>query len=170
EIFDDGDALGNDRVAIEEDWHAAARRLPADGLLPAIAAQEHHLFVEGNAEMLQSEPGPQRPARIVAIGKKQLHETLERNSTPDGTRREDAGVANRPCGRQSGAGRHWNAQGTWRQKGSRGAAQPPSRGTGLPEVELGTDAYDKHPKHVAFVRDRWSREVDAFLEIDYEPL
>jgi hypothetical protein len=40
----------------------------------------------------------------------------------------------------------------------------------LPEVELGTDAYDKHPKHVAFVRDRWSREVDAFMEIDYEPL
>ncbi|HWU99626.1 MAG TPA: Dabb family protein [Devosia sp.] len=32
------------------------------------------------------------------------------------------------------------------------------------------DAYDKHPKHVAFVRDRWSREVDAFMEIDYEPL
>ena len=94
------------------------------------------------------------------------------NGIPRRTARagEDAGVANRPCGRQSVAGRHWNAQGTWRQKGSRGAAQPPRRGTGLPEVELGTDAYDKHPKHVAFVRDRWSREVDAFMEIDYEPL
>ena len=32
------------------------------------------------------------------------------------------------------------------------------------------DAYDKHPKHVAFVRDRWEREVDTFMEIDYEPL
>lgn len=32
------------------------------------------------------------------------------------------------------------------------------------------DAYDKHPKHVAFVRDRWTREVDAFMEIDYEPI
>ena len=32
------------------------------------------------------------------------------------------------------------------------------------------DAYDKHPKNVAFVRDRWTREVDAFMEIDYEPI
>ena len=32
------------------------------------------------------------------------------------------------------------------------------------------DAYDKHPKHVAFVQDRWNREVETFLEIDYEPL
>jgi quinol monooxygenase YgiN len=32
------------------------------------------------------------------------------------------------------------------------------------------DGYNKHPKHVAFVRDRWEREVSKFLEIDYEPL
>ena len=32
------------------------------------------------------------------------------------------------------------------------------------------DAYDRHPRHVAFVQDRWNREVDAFMEIDYEPL
>jgi len=32
------------------------------------------------------------------------------------------------------------------------------------------DAYDKHPKHVNFVQDRWNREVERFLEIDYEPL
>jgi len=32
------------------------------------------------------------------------------------------------------------------------------------------DAYDRHPRHVAFVQDRWNREVDSFLEIDYEPL
>jgi hypothetical protein len=32
------------------------------------------------------------------------------------------------------------------------------------------DAYDRHPKHVAFVQSRWNREVDEFLEIDYEPL
>ncbi len=31
-------------------------------------------------------------------------------------------------------------------------------------------AYDKHPKHVNFVQDRWNREVESFLEIDYEPL
>jgi hypothetical protein len=30
--------------------------------------------------------------------------------------------------------------------------------------------YDAHPRHVAFVRDRWQREVAGFLEIDYEPL
>lgn len=30
--------------------------------------------------------------------------------------------------------------------------------------------YNTHPKHVAFVRDRWDREVEKFLEIDYEPL
>ena len=32
------------------------------------------------------------------------------------------------------------------------------------------DAYDRHPRHVEFVQDRWNREVDSFLEIDYEPL
>jgi hypothetical protein len=30
------------------------------------------------------------------------------------------------------------------------------------------DGYDKHPDHVAFVRDRWVPEVSKFLEIDYE--
>jgi hypothetical protein len=28
-------------------------------------------------------------------------------------------------------------------------------------------AYDAHPEHVAFVRDRWLPEVEAFMEIDY---
>ena len=32
------------------------------------------------------------------------------------------------------------------------------------------DGYNDHPSHVAFVRDRWLKEVDAFLEIDYRPL
>ena len=32
------------------------------------------------------------------------------------------------------------------------------------------EGYNKHPKHVAFVRDRWDREVERFMEIDYEPL
>ncbi|MEO8756860.1 MAG: Dabb family protein [Devosia sp.] len=32
------------------------------------------------------------------------------------------------------------------------------------------EAYDRHPKHVAFVQDRWNREVEKFLEIDYEKL
>ena len=32
------------------------------------------------------------------------------------------------------------------------------------------DGYNKNPKHVAFVRDRWDREVSAFMEIDFEPL
>jgi hypothetical protein len=31
-------------------------------------------------------------------------------------------------------------------------------------------AYDRHPSHVAFVQDRWNREVERFLEIDYEKL
>jgi len=30
--------------------------------------------------------------------------------------------------------------------------------------------YNDHPFHVAFVRDRWNPEVEAFLEIDYAPL
>ena len=34
----------------------------------------------------------------------------------------------------------------------------------------GYAAYNDHPDHVAFVRDRWIPEVAAFLEIDYEPL
>ncbi len=29
------------------------------------------------------------------------------------------------------------------------------------------DGYNIHPDHVAFVRDRWVPEVDAFMEIDY---
>ncbi len=31
-------------------------------------------------------------------------------------------------------------------------------------------AYNDHPRHVAFVRDRWTTEVERFLEIDYEKL
>lgn len=29
------------------------------------------------------------------------------------------------------------------------------------------DAYNTHPKHVKFVEERWKREVERFLEIDY---
>ena len=32
------------------------------------------------------------------------------------------------------------------------------------------DGYNRHPQHVAFVRDRWEKEVAAFMEIDYVPL
>ena len=31
-------------------------------------------------------------------------------------------------------------------------------------------AYNDHPIHVAYVRDRWKLEVDDFQEIDYTPL
>ena len=31
-------------------------------------------------------------------------------------------------------------------------------------------AYNDHPDHVAFVRDRWVPEVERFMEIDYVPL
>jgi Stress responsive A/B Barrel Domain len=31
-------------------------------------------------------------------------------------------------------------------------------------------AYNDHPDHVAFVRDRWVPEVAKFLEVDYVPL
>jgi hypothetical protein len=30
--------------------------------------------------------------------------------------------------------------------------------------------YNAHPKHIAFVRDRWKLEVERFMEIDYEPV
>lgn len=36
--------------------------------------------------------------------------------------------------------------------------------------QSGYDAYNVHPDHVAFVRDRWVPEVAAFLEIDYTKL
>lgn len=29
------------------------------------------------------------------------------------------------------------------------------------------DAYNAHPLHVAFVKDRWEKEVTRFLEIDF---
>lgn len=32
------------------------------------------------------------------------------------------------------------------------------------------DAYNIHPVHVKFVEERWKREVDEFLEIDYVPV
>ena len=32
------------------------------------------------------------------------------------------------------------------------------------------EGYNGHPLHVAFVRDRWMKEVEDFLEIDYAPL
>ena len=31
-------------------------------------------------------------------------------------------------------------------------------------------AYNHHPLHVAFVRDYWVPEVEAFLEVDSTPL
>jgi len=30
------------------------------------------------------------------------------------------------------------------------------------------DAYNEHPEHVSFVSERWTAEVTAFQEIDYE--
>ena len=30
--------------------------------------------------------------------------------------------------------------------------------------------YNQHPQHVAFVQDRWNKEVSRFLEIDFENL
>ena len=32
------------------------------------------------------------------------------------------------------------------------------------------DAYSNHPVHVNFVNNRWVKEVENFLEIDYEPI
>ena len=32
------------------------------------------------------------------------------------------------------------------------------------------DAYNVHPEHVKFVEERWKREVERFLEIDYVAL
>jgi hypothetical protein len=32
------------------------------------------------------------------------------------------------------------------------------------------DGYNVHPDHVRFVKERWMKEVDAFLEIDYTAL
>jgi len=31
------------------------------------------------------------------------------------------------------------------------------------------DAYNAHPDHTAFVQTYWMRDVDRFMEIDYEP-
>ena len=35
------------------------------------------------------------------------------------------------------------------------------------EDQAGYDAYNVHPAHADFVRDRWQVEVAEFLEIDY---
>jgi hypothetical protein len=32
------------------------------------------------------------------------------------------------------------------------------------------DAYDRHPRHTAYIHDRWNREVDSYLVCDYEVL
>jgi len=32
------------------------------------------------------------------------------------------------------------------------------------------DGYNVHPQHVKFVKERWEREVERFLEIDYVPV
>jgi hypothetical protein len=32
------------------------------------------------------------------------------------------------------------------------------------------DAYNTHPDHDSYLRDRWVPEVEAFLEIDYVPV
>jgi Stress responsive A/B Barrel Domain len=38
------------------------------------------------------------------------------------------------------------------------------------EDEAHYQAYNDHPWHVAFVRERWVPEVLRFMEIDYVPL
>ena len=38
------------------------------------------------------------------------------------------------------------------------------------EDQAGYTAYNDHPDHVAFVRDRWVPEVAAFIELDYVDL
>ena len=35
---------------------------------------------------------------------------------------------------------------------------------------LGYQAYNDHPDHVEFVRDRWKNEVTDYIEIDYQPI
>lgn len=32
------------------------------------------------------------------------------------------------------------------------------------------DQYSKHPQHTAFVQQRWLKEVEDFLEIDYQTI
>lgn len=32
------------------------------------------------------------------------------------------------------------------------------------------EGYNKHPKHLAFLRENWEPDVEKFLEIDYEPI
>ncbi|MEK4250002.1 Dabb family protein [Paenibacillus sp. FSL W7-1287] len=36
------------------------------------------------------------------------------------------------------------------------------------ESQAAYDAYNEHPVHTAFVKDRWEKEVVDFLEIDYK--
>ncbi|MDF2722303.1 MAG: Dabb family protein [Paenibacillus sp.] len=38
------------------------------------------------------------------------------------------------------------------------------------EDEAAYEAYNVHPQHVAFVENRWQKEVTRFLEIDYRAL
>lgn len=35
------------------------------------------------------------------------------------------------------------------------------------ENEADYEAYNVHPQHVDFVENRWKKEVEQFLEIDY---
>jgi hypothetical protein len=34
--------------------------------------------------------------------------------------------------------------------------------------QLAYDRYNNHPDHAAFVQDRWLKEVEDFMEIDYQ--
>lgn len=36
------------------------------------------------------------------------------------------------------------------------------------EDKLAYDTYNNHPDHVGFVENRWKKEVDSFLEIDFQ--
>ena len=36
--------------------------------------------------------------------------------------------------------------------------------------KLHYDQYSSHPDHVNFVNNRWIKEVENFMEIDYQPL
>ncbi|MGG1879869.1 MULTISPECIES: Dabb family protein [Paenibacillus] len=38
------------------------------------------------------------------------------------------------------------------------------------DSEADYEAYNVHPNHVAFVKERWEQEVTQFLEIDYNEM
>src|SRR5690606_13076363 len=95
----DGDA------AVLEDRHFAARRMLQDAGARIRLAQWDTDLLEGDAHLLQSQPGPERPGRVILVGDDEGEVGHALFLLPDGSHAKVAAPSQAPPA--SPCCRHW---------------------------------------------------------------